>query len=152
MGQGRLPNPDSCHPSAHWFYSAFGTHSPWGPSLEEAFWTLNLRSPVAAQASLCGPWQIPCHTALARQLTGPLHSPWRPQPLKGASWVSSHTRTQNRAWLWVGANQANEWRNEWMNKCTFFSARYFRMRTRLPNPTAESYSEIFEKVRRMHLS
>ena len=105
---------------------------------------------MAAQASLCGPWQEPCHTA--RQLTGPLPSPWRPQPLRGGPWVSSHTGTQNRAWLRVAANQANEGGNERMNKCTFFSAGYFRMRTRLPDPTAESYSEIFEKVRKMHLS
>lgn len=62
MGQGRLHNPDSRHPSAHWFCSSFCTHSPWGPSLEETVWTLNLLDPDL-------PWlpRPPC-VALGRDL------------------------------------------------------------------------------------
>ena len=83
-----------------------------GPSLEEDFWTLNLRPPVGAHPPCAGPWQSPCHTALAHQLTGPLPSPWRPQLLKGGSRVSSHSRTQHKAWLRAGVKQASEQMSE----------------------------------------
>ena len=154
MGQGRLHNPDSRHPSAHWFCSSFCTHSPWGPSLEETFWTLNLLDPVL-------PWlpRSPC-VVLGRDLVTqhwPISLPAPAQSLEATDpqgrFVGVLPYKNPTQGLAQSGCQPSKWMKKWMNEqVCLFLCKIFRMRTWLPNPTAESYSEIFEKVYRMHLS
>ena len=71
-------------------------------------------SPVAAQKSLCGPWQRPCHTALAHQLTGPCPIPGGHRPsreVRGCPPIQEPNTGLGSEW--VPTKQMNEEMNEW---------------------------------------